>query len=317
MFFTGPASEYWPDSQWFYSSRDDEDEDGDIRKASMEWNYLIAQYSQRLLTKRRDKLVAIGAVAQIYGRLNKLPVEAPNEFLAGCWRSYMPYGLLWVVDLDAQSHTASTPEEAEEDTMYQIPSWSWASIDGKVLFCPHDAPERSTEITFIDGTVATEGGPYGPVTSAYIILSGPLYHIRAFKRPHDLEDLGWSRDFSLLSKGRPVEQGKRTNNQTSGDAKNRFEENLFSLDSWKGRLDNWASDRDMHLAILHSRFALLLERVETKGKGWYRRIGATPLSRYKEILGTVRSWGPAVENLPEGDYISKDSQSGKYTYGII
>lgn len=309
--YTGPASDQWPASQALYEPLRIKRP----KEAASRWNSIVTQYSERQLTKRRDKLVAIGAVAQIYGRLNGLPVDREQEFLAGCWRSHMPYGLVWFAGLDGERHVATTPEDELEDSKYPVPTWSWASMDGSVRFSPYDGPSMKefpngkikSLAKLIEGAVTTEGGAFGPVTGGHIILKGPLYRIRVNKKAEDSQKWGWAREFTVL----------KQSGASAGKKEWPFSEMNFCLDSWKKKLDEWPIDREMHLAVLHKDFALLLEKVDNKGKGWYKRIGATPLPSYKEIKSLAEGLWDEGQMLADDDYIDVDVEKRCYTYGIV
>ena len=80
----------------------------------------MENYSQRNLTKQRDKLAALAGFTSAFARLTG------NEPVVGLWRSDLHTGLLW------------QPEETEGLTRTCtscpriIPSWSWASVDNRI-----------------------------------------------------------------------------------------------------------------------------------------------------------------------------------------
>jgi hypothetical protein len=313
QFFTGPASITWPDKLAFFSKE---------RRRLLRtpdvwfWDYLTAQYNQRALTKRKDKLVAFGAVAQLFGQVNDLPVDKPGEYVAGAWRSYLPFGLHWSVGENAERHVS---QPGSEDEQYVIPSWSWASIDGLVRF--HDGKSlketREKQIKgmprLVDVNVVTEGGPFGPVKSGYIILHGPIFRIRVIKKVRDHKHSAFYRDFRVL----------RSDDSEAWE----HDGQEFSLDTWKGRLDEWADDREMYFMIADydkknkygSGFALLLELAKdvTNEKGVFRRIGSTRFwfDGIKKLMKDVRKDGNGA--LRDGEYIDADEKTGFYTYKII
>ncbi|OTA06247.1 hypothetical protein A9Z42_0069500 [Trichoderma parareesei] len=312
-FFTGPGSVSWPDKLAFFNmERRRRTHTPDVWL----WDHLAAQYNQRALTKRKDKLVAFGAVAQIFGRVTGLPVDMPGEYAAGTWRSLLPFGLHWTVGENAERY-AMRPGAGDEG--YVIPSWSWASVDGLVRF--HDGSSlRGTREEqckgmprVVDVQVVTEGGPFGPVKSGFIILHGPIFRIRAAKKARDHKESGFYRGFTVL--------------RSDGSEAWKGDGQGFSLDSWKSRLDEWADDLAMYLMIADcdaedrygDAFAILLESVGVglEGNGVFRRIGSTRFSFHGVglLMKDVRQDG--IEALRDGEYIDFDSTTGLYTYKII
>ncbi|KAL7937215.1 heterokaryon incompatibility domain-containing protein [Trichoderma chlorosporum] len=312
-FFTGPGSITWPDKLSFFNK--------ERRRITRTpdvwfWDYLTSQYNQRALTKRKDKLVAFGAVAQLFGQVNGLPVDKPGEYVAGAWRSYLPFGLHWSIGENAERYVAQPGSEDEE---YMIPSWSWASIDGLVRF--HDGKslkETREEQTkgmprLVDVSVVTEGGQFGPVKSGSITLHGPIFRILVAKKARDHKQNGFYRNFRVLRSDDSEAW------QHDGQA--------FSLDTWKGKLDEWADDREMYLMIADfdkddgygGAFAILLELVGdvTKHKGVFRRIGSTRLyfDGLTKLMRDVRQDGN--EALRDGEYIDIDLKTGFCTYKIV
>ncbi|KAF1809599.1 HET-domain-containing protein, partial [Eremomyces bilateralis CBS 781.70] len=80
------------------------------------WNSIVERYTKAGLKRETDKLIAIGGVAEAMHR------ALGDSYLAGLWRRYFEYQLLWYCD-DSQS---SKPKQ------YLAPSWSWASVNGKI-----------------------------------------------------------------------------------------------------------------------------------------------------------------------------------------
>ena len=82
------------------------------------WPEIIEKYTDTLLTKPEDKLVAISGLARQVYSLTK------DKYCAGIWRKDMVLQLLW--RLQRPQHMSELP--------YRAPSWSWASTEGKVEF---------------------------------------------------------------------------------------------------------------------------------------------------------------------------------------
>lgn len=86
------------------------------------WWRLVLQYSKGALTKPRDKLVAVAGLARLVALL------IDSDYLAGLWRTDMPYALLWEIKHRRQSNG----KPSERPLPYRAPSWSWASVGGEI-----------------------------------------------------------------------------------------------------------------------------------------------------------------------------------------
>ncbi|KAK3994496.1 hypothetical protein QBC44DRAFT_379521 [Cladorrhinum sp. PSN332] len=91
------------------------------------WFEVISAYSKGELTRQTNKLVAIAGVAELVQGRADLP------YLAGLRDSEMlPLGLLWVV---------KNPQERLG--VYCAPSWSWASVKGRIGLSPRALLEQA------------------------------------------------------------------------------------------------------------------------------------------------------------------------------
>lgn len=81
------------------------------------WQQCADEFSGRDLTVSSDKLHAISGIASIMNHENQL-----GTYLAGLWSKHLAVGFTWS---RPWALLTSPPE-------YRAPSWSWASLDGKV-----------------------------------------------------------------------------------------------------------------------------------------------------------------------------------------
>lgn len=89
------------------------------------WEMAVQKYTSCALTNRRDKLIAMWGIA-------KLVRDAlDTEYGDGLWEEHLEHQLTWRV---AECTLHERPAESEEeDTVRKIPSWSWASMDGRII----------------------------------------------------------------------------------------------------------------------------------------------------------------------------------------
>jgi hypothetical protein len=115
------------------------------------WYELVERYTSCHLTDERDKLIAISGIA------NTIQSETGLTYLAGLWKEYLVFNLLWYVS----GRPLCRPQS------YRAPSWSWASVDGKVT---HEIPPGHAG----NNTEWRTGKSEAKVIAAAVTLSGGL-----------------------------------------------------------------------------------------------------------------------------------------------
>ena len=85
------------------------------------WSYIVTEYTARRLTYDEDRLVAITAVAKL------LLEPLRSGYIAGQWTCSL-LGLLWY------PNDATVCRRPRADAGRNIPSWSWASVEGSPIF---------------------------------------------------------------------------------------------------------------------------------------------------------------------------------------
>ena len=89
------------------------------------WWTIVKEYTSRSLTcETEDKLVALSGVARRVAMNDHLEDDG---YLAGIWRHDLPSSLFW------RSRSSGFPLHNG------VPSWSWASISGKVKIWTHSS----------------------------------------------------------------------------------------------------------------------------------------------------------------------------------
>jgi hypothetical protein len=113
---------------------------------SSTWFSIVGEYSERSLTKPGDKIAAISAIAQRSAQL------IGYSYAAGLWRECFLQNMMWTVD---------RWEPFDRPKMYRGPTWSWASVNGKIEnWCStSEFSHEDHKVTFlakvIDITVST------------------------------------------------------------------------------------------------------------------------------------------------------------------
>ncbi|CAG9980898.1 unnamed protein product [Clonostachys byssicola] len=134
------------------------------------WFHLLREYSRCAVASSDEKIQNIQFVAENMKRL--LQVRGCNDttYLAGMWRLMLPKGLIW-----------SVSGEGTRPAVSQVPSWSWASVDGIIDFhirCPTDANTGLfCELVKVGMSLSAEGLLHGAITLiGKLVLANPMTH---------------------------------------------------------------------------------------------------------------------------------------------
>lgn len=96
----------------------------DYQNPQQMWRQIVVEYSPLALTVPSDKLPALSGLAE------KMRSSTKQTYLAGLWKETLALDLLWYID----SQYALTPRRARLPSVWRAPSWSWASIDGQIMY---------------------------------------------------------------------------------------------------------------------------------------------------------------------------------------
>ncbi len=142
-------------------------------EAHLQWKEIVDNYTNRHLTFGSDKLVAISALAR---RFQKGNLE--SEYLAGLWKQDLAIQLLWST---ARLQLKSRPTTRQ--TEYRAPTWSWASVDGRILPGTPGLNQKLTSIQIKIHEAKTDlasNDPFGSLKGGYIVISGRLARVTLF-----------------------------------------------------------------------------------------------------------------------------------------
>ena len=121
------------------------------------WRYILEDYTNRHLTKAKDKLRAISGLADYFHKLTS------DQYLAGLWRGDLLNELVWVRSKEAQLRP---PQNA--------PSWSWASVSGPVYFLGLHEQREFYHCSILEcaTTPLSTLAPFGDVTIGTMKIRG-------------------------------------------------------------------------------------------------------------------------------------------------
>jgi hypothetical protein len=99
------------------------------------WLKLIEQYSNYQMTKNGDKLVALAGIVDVWRSVIERPDD--KQYHCGVFQEDVERSLLWYAPDVVERH------------LERAPSWSWASIDGRLHFLPLELREPPRKLTQI------------------------------------------------------------------------------------------------------------------------------------------------------------------------
>lgn len=124
------------------------------------WSYIITEFTARNMTYSSDRLLAIANIA------NQLSPALHSGYVAGQW-TFSTMGLLWYPN-DSTRCRRSKPLAG-----HNIPSWSWASIEGSpIFFDTASAMDLACRVSF----ASTEGdvASWSPLSGNSVELSAAM-----------------------------------------------------------------------------------------------------------------------------------------------
>jgi hypothetical protein len=146
------------------TNADDEIEGGDgAPNAYRYWNNIVEEYSKKNLTQESDRLIALYGIAQSIKQQ-----YTHDEYIAGMWEKHLLNQLLWMTYTNLKK---GRPE-------YRAPSWSWASVTGKLMFRDILEAEElgglGAEVTEVS-VKTTEGKEGKVIPGGYLKIRGKIF----------------------------------------------------------------------------------------------------------------------------------------------
>ena len=135
------------------------------------WPKLVEEYTQHKLTLGKDKLPALSGLAKYI--VTRTEGSTREDYIGGMWSPNLKTDLLWESSWDDPDHLPRRPAE------WRAPTWSWASIDGPVVYSKADIIFKNNED--FEPTYGGVGNPhvtlqgqdpYGRITAASLLLKG-------------------------------------------------------------------------------------------------------------------------------------------------
>ena len=142
--------------------------------ASALWRRIRKEYSGKHLTVAPDKLTAFAGIARMVHKVLKSPNE---DYVAGLWRPELMTELLWERFKPTKEVKVIRKDHLSQ---YIAPSWSWASIDGRIWYPSsndHNKKQFGVYADIVEAKTFPQGDEYGPVNGGFLIIRGSLYYV--------------------------------------------------------------------------------------------------------------------------------------------
>ncbi|TID19461.1 HET-domain-containing protein [Venturia nashicola] len=142
-----------------------------------QWPMIVSLYSAGNLTFGKDKLPALAGVARLVSE------ETGDEYLAGMWKAQLEEQLCW---------SRGNSDSIHIRPQWRAPTWSWASIDGRVAWKPTQKGTLETKYAHVVDAHTTKHGkdPFGQVTSGIVRIASSGLVLGRMLTPQDSHKQG-------------------------------------------------------------------------------------------------------------------------------
>lgn len=131
------------------------------------WHHVVEDFTARDITRASDRLPALSGLAAAFGR------GGGGRYLAGIWCDMLSVSLQWRVVARRGGGRGAGGLESGRHATYYAPSFSWASVTGRVEFQEPVGSFRTLfHVPCCKGAATTPIGSnaFGPVSSGPISL---------------------------------------------------------------------------------------------------------------------------------------------------
>jgi hypothetical protein len=261
------------------------------------WNEVVQQYTARELTKPSDKLVALSGIANAFNQ------GRTDQYLAGIFREHLPCALLWQRSKKKwnKTHTEYLGPlgylSAPLDGKYRAPSWTWASLDGRIDML-HAAPHLAKPLCVVveASTSLALRDPYGQILDGHLKIEGRL--IRAtVGEPRSTPEAfsNWGLERELLDKdGVPIHQPESREVKILGPYGDVTYSNIIAPTIFHPDCEPPDKETTVYCLPIMARMGLVLVPIQNNGssESSFRRIGVY------ELFKTRNAPDVPLEKLP-------------------
>ncbi len=117
------------------------------------WRLAIESYTRACISHEKDKLVALSGICRLVKNITN------DEYAAGLWLDNMELQLLWSIAYQSGRSTFCRPRN------YRAPTWSWASLDGPIIW--DGAINRRRDLPFTRAAASSKSSGISLASSVY------------------------------------------------------------------------------------------------------------------------------------------------------
>ncbi|RAH53288.1 HET-domain-containing protein [Aspergillus piperis CBS 112811] len=164
------GEDVYPEPLWF--TLDEPDGNYAPQPAYESWIRLLEDYAARSLSFDKDRLPAIGALAESFHAHMK------EQYCAGLWRGDILFGLLWSIQ---RCHGTEISAPTSVSSKERRPSWSWVGADGcaKLKWPTPDFRYCMTYLAIVAHCQIYRKSHdiFGRIEGAELVLNAPYRHV--------------------------------------------------------------------------------------------------------------------------------------------
>ncbi|KAK8249273.1 heterokaryon incompatibility protein-domain-containing protein [Phyllosticta capitalensis] len=131
-------------------------------------SYFASNYSHLKVTNPRDRLAAIGAIAEQYQQ-----IRPGSRYLAGLWSDSLLEDLIWKPDAASKGLRVPSCFRMDLGRPYNLPTWSWASFHGTIDFFSPMNTEPLAQVVEANCVYAKENR-FGVLQKSKLVLRGRM-----------------------------------------------------------------------------------------------------------------------------------------------
>ncbi|OHE99076.1 heterokaryon incompatibility protein [Colletotrichum orchidophilum] len=157
-------------------------------RAYLQWRQVVQLFSERSISFDADRLPALSGMAkqfrmmheEVYGKQGQQHQQQQQQqqqrsrYIAGLWEGDFATQLLWTADDDYWRNPETVSRRPGK---WRAPSWSWAAIEGPIMFHPMSHFKGDLEVLDVQVEPLMAEDIYGQVCEdAKIVVRGAVVH---------------------------------------------------------------------------------------------------------------------------------------------
>lgn len=246
------------------------------------WEDLVAEYTRASITIPSDKSVAFSGIVK------HMQTKTKDEYVAGMWRSQLPWSLTWFVHMNSRKVSSRA-------FPYRAPTWSWLSVDGQISVNISREPGNIFYVEVLDIQMRyAHSDPTREIDSGRLYLRGNLRQAKILLTDSTEDRYGFR--FTLELKSGPLLKSHKYMD--------------FQLDVWQPDFAENNDNDELYVmpccgpAAENTHNMLLLKCVDAKN-GEFERLGTlwfSALWEYPTLLPTILAHDDDEDSIPCAEF---------------